>query len=77
MIDQIECYTKETNQLTGLVFKGLLGRGRGCALLQGTAGQDKELETSGTARERGELGWGKGSYISTVLSPAGSQVSEL
>lgn len=28
MIDQIECYTKETNQLTGFVYKGLLGRAK-------------------------------------------------
>lgn len=65
MIDQTERYTKETNQLTGSVYKGLLGRGRGCALPQGSGGQDKKLESSSTARGRGKLDWGKDFYIST------------
>lgn len=40
------------------------GQGKG-ALLQGSAGQNKKLESSSTARERGTLDWGKDSYIST------------
>ena len=40
----------------------MLGRGRDRAFLYGSGGQDKKLESSRAARERGRLDGGKDSY---------------